>query len=204
MQGGTKKEYRILGQKPVLVHSIFPFILSGLFYKVVVTLPENDIVYITATLSRYMDTTRVCCIGGGVTRQESVYFALKEFEQSAPEYILIHDGARPWIQANLINRVLEATFKFGACIPVVEIPDALKEIDEKGFINKSLCRDTIKGAQTPQGFLFSRIYQAHLAAREQKREALDDAEVYSLLFHPVATVQGDVENRKITYTHDLF
>lgn len=203
MQGGEKKEYRILLNKPVLVHSMLPFILSDLFYKLVVTVPETDIRHAEEIISPFINPEKISCIGGGATRQESVYFALKEFEISAPDYILIHDGARPWIQMDLIKRVLKTTIEYGACIPVVEVPDALKEIDERGFINKSLSRKRIKGAQTPQGFLFSRLYESHRLARKRKMEALDDAEVYSLLFHPVATVPGDEKNRKITYSHDL-
>jgi 2-C-methyl-D-erythritol 4-phosphate cytidylyltransferase len=187
----------------VLIHSILPFFLSGYFYKLVVTVPEKDIEYTTNLISSYIDMEKVDCIRGGSTRQESVYFGLKAFEQSAPDYILIHDGARPWIEKDLIHRVLEKTLKYGACIPVVEVPDALKEIDEQGIIKKSLSRKKVKGGQTPQGFLYSNLYKAHLVAREQNMEALDDAEVYSLLFHPVVTVPGNTGNRKITYNHDL-
>jgi 2-C-methyl-D-erythritol 4-phosphate cytidylyltransferase len=204
MQGGIKKEYRILSGKPVLIHSFLPFLVSDLFYKLVITVPEKDIGYVNEIISPYKTQGNVQCIGGGTSRQESVYFALKEFALSDPDYILIHDGARPWITTDLIKRVLNTTLKYGACIPVVEVPDALKEIDKSGLILKSLCRSTIKGAQTPQGFLYSKLYKSHLLARKQKMEALDDAEVYSLLFHPVATVSGDVMNRKITYSHDLF
>lgn len=205
MQGGGKKEFRILSDKPVLIHSILPFFLSGRFYKLVVTVPEKNIEYTKNMISTYVDAGKVDCIRGGNTRQESVYFGLKAFEQSAPDYILIHDGARPWIEKDLIYRVLETTLKYGACIPVVDVPDALKEIDEKGIIKKSLSRKKVKGGQTPQGFLYSKIYKAHMLAREQKKmEALDDAEVYSLLFHPVITVPGNTMNKKITYSHDLF
>jgi 2-C-methyl-D-erythritol 4-phosphate cytidylyltransferase len=203
MQGGVKKEYRIISDKPVLVHSILPFFSSGLFYKLVVTVPETDIEFIEEMIAPYIDQEKIHCIRGGRTRQESVYFALKAFEKSPPDYILIHDGARPWIRKNLIYRVLEGTLEYGACIPVTEVPDALKEIDEEGIIIKSLSRKTVKGGQTPQGFLYGNLLKAHILARKQNREALDDAEVYSLLFHPVVTVPGDTKNRKITYSHDI-
>ena len=193
----------ILNNKPVLVHSILQFLSSGLFYKLVVTVPKADIEKAKEIISPYCNPQKINFTCGGSTRQESVFFALKKFEVSSPDYILIHDGARPWIQIDLINRVLESTQKYGACIPVVEVPDALKKIDEKGLIIEGLSRKKIKGAQTPQGFLYKKLFKAHLLAREKKMEALDDAEVYNLLFHPVAAIPGDVVNRKITYSYDI-
>jgi 2-C-methyl-D-erythritol 4-phosphate cytidylyltransferase len=206
MRGGIKKEYRILNRKPVLVHSLLTFISSGFFYKLVMTVPETDINLVKKIISPFLDPGKIDSIDiikGGSTRQESVFFALKALEKSHPEYILIHDGARPWISGDLISHVYTSTIEHGACIPVVEVPDALKEIDKKGIIIKGLSRKRIKGAQTPQGFLYKRLYKAHLLARERNMDALDDAEVYSLLFHPVVTIPGDVQNRKITYGYDI-
>jgi 2-C-methyl-D-erythritol 4-phosphate cytidylyltransferase len=140
---------------------------------------------------------------GGETRQESVFNGLREFLDDPPDFILIHDGARPWIQPDLIRRILAATEESGACIPVVEVPDALKEVDENGIIRNTLSRSRIKGAQTPQGFIYQRLYKAHIQAREKEMAALDDAEVYSLLYQPVKAVPGDPLNRKITYQHDI-
>ncbi|MBN2442547.1 MAG: 2-C-methyl-D-erythritol 4-phosphate cytidylyltransferase [Spirochaetales bacterium] len=204
MQGGIKKEYRTLHDKPVLLHSLHQFYSSKLFYKIVITLPKNDIKHVKKLVLSQMQTDEtVEFIAGGETRQESVFLALLEFEETHPDFILIHDGARPWIHIDLIHRVLASTQKYDACIPVVEVPDALKEIDEKGIILKGLSRAKIKGAQTPQGFAYDKLLKAHQLAKEKKMEALDDAEVYGLLYQPIVTVPGDTRNRKITYQHDI-
>ncbi|MBN1698078.1 MAG: 2-C-methyl-D-erythritol 4-phosphate cytidylyltransferase [Spirochaetales bacterium] len=203
MKGGIKKEYRTLSGKPVLARAILPFITSRLFNTIVVTVPVEDIDKTTRLLQDFLDVSSVAIVGGGETRQESVFSGLKHLKAARPHYVLIHDGARPWINESLIREVFDGTIAYGACIPVVEIPDAPKEVDDKGFIQKNLNRDAIRGAQTPQGFLFNRLFKAHHYAREHDHSALDDAQIYMLLFSPVATIMGNHENKKITYRNDL-
>jgi 2-C-methyl-D-erythritol 4-phosphate cytidylyltransferase len=203
MQGGIKKEYRTLSGIPVLAHAIRPFITIHLFTHIVVTVPYNDREKACHLLESFIDLSAISIIGGGETRQESVYCALKSLEPSHPQYVLIHDGARPWVDESLIRQVFDKTVAHGACIPVVEIPDALKEVDKRGFIRKNLSREHIKGAQTPQGFLFERLLKTHGYAKEHGYKALDDAQVYALLYGPVSTVYGSQRNKKITYGFDL-
>jgi 2-C-methyl-D-erythritol 4-phosphate cytidylyltransferase len=203
MKGELKKEYRTLSGMPVLAHAIIPFITINLFTHIIVTVPHTDKEKVGHLLESFIEISSISIIGGGATRQESVYLALKSLETSHPEYILVHDGARPWVEELLIQKVFEGTAAYGACIPVVDVLDALKEVDKRGFIRKNLNREYIKGAQTPQGFLFERLLKTHMYAREHHYKALDDAQVYSLLFGPVSTVNGNVRNKKITYSFDL-
>jgi len=203
MLGSVKKEYRTLGDEPVIVHAIRPFILSHFFSYIVIVVPPPDIEKVKCLIKPYIDPTELKIIGGGKTRQESVFLALKECEKAKLDFVLIHDGARPWIDINLIETVLDKTTKYGACIPVIEVTDALKEIDDDGFIKHGLSRKKIKGAQTPQGFSFNKILKAHKYAESKGYSALDDADVYSLLYKPTMAVKGNVKNKKITYKYDL-
>jgi 2-C-methyl-D-erythritol 4-phosphate cytidylyltransferase len=117
--------------------------------------------------------------------------------------VLIHDGARPWIDKTLVETVLEATRVWGACIPVTEASEAPKKVGASGLILEDLPRQQIRMAQTPQGFLYSRILDAHNRATENPRLFFDDAEVYAAYAGPVFTVAGSRANRKITYREDL-
>ena len=152
----------------------------------------------------YLDIGSLKIIPGGNSRQESVCSALEEMVTEAPELVLIHDGARPWLNTSLIERVVEYTTRYGACVPVVQVSDALKETDKTGIITKHFDRRSVMAAQTPQGFRFHRILEAY---REVKRKNLshfiDDAEIYSYQFGLVSTVAGNPTNRKITFPHDL-
>ena len=117
--------------------------------------------------------------------------------------MLIHDGARPWIDKALIERVLEGTRKWGACIPVVDSSEAPKRIGPSGLILEDLPREHLKMAQTPQGFLYKRILEAHQRAKDSSHLFLDDAEVYAACWSGVFTVPGDRKNKKITFKEDL-
>jgi 2-C-methyl-D-erythritol 4-phosphate cytidylyltransferase len=203
MKGGIKKEYRLLRDKPILYWSLMPFIQTDLFDSLVVTVPAGDCSIVRELLSAYIDVSSIIFVDGGKTRQESVYFALLSLEKVAPEFILIHDGARPWITQEIILHVLEGTQKAGACIPVIEASDALKEINGHNMIHRHLERGTTVCAQTPQGFVFSDIFTAHKAARKEDKLFIDDSEIYARFIGPVLAVPGSFENRKITYEQDL-
>jgi 2-C-methyl-D-erythritol 4-phosphate cytidylyltransferase len=204
MKGGIKKEYRILADKPILCWSILPFIQLALFDSIIIAVPPGQINQVQALLTDFIDLSKVQFVEGGKTRQESVYFALLALEQKKPAYVLIHDGARPWVTKEIILDVLAGTKKQGACIPVIKARDAMKELDQAQLIRRHLDRETTVCAQTPQGFSFSQILAAHKKAAPLAKLFIDDSEVYAQFIGPVLTVAGSTENRKITYEYDLY
>jgi 2-C-methyl-D-erythritol 4-phosphate cytidylyltransferase len=203
MEGGKKKEYRNIGDKPVLALSILPFIQLKNFTYISVTLPPAHELDVKELLKPYLNIQRIKFITGGKTRQESVYLGLKDLGKQKVEFVLIHDGARPWIDKDTIGRVLEGCMRAGACIPVISAQDALKKVGRDGFILKHLKRETNLCAQTPQGFYFSDILKAHKLGRKENRTFIDDAEAYAAYIGPVYTVTGNIKNRKITFKHDM-
>jgi 2-C-methyl-D-erythritol 4-phosphate cytidylyltransferase/2-C-methyl-D-erythritol 4-phosphate cytidylyltransferase/2-C-methyl-D-erythritol 2,4-cyclodiphosphate synthase len=145
---------------------------------------------------------------GGPSRRVSVYRALsflRSRETSwTPSWTLIHDGARPWIGADLIRRVMDAVKRHAAVIPLTPLLETPKEIGEDGFILKHLRRAGLGLSQTPQAFAFPQILHAHEKAAEREAyEYTDDAEIWGEFCGPVATVAGERGNRKITYAEDL-
>ena len=170
---------------------------------------------------------RILFVPGGSTRRASVYNALKQLEQYHPSHVLIHDGARPWIKKSLIEKVINTTIRYGAAIPVLPMSETPKELEIElktelpsemikqnlsskeipVFIKHHLRRRTIYIAQTPQGFKFPEMLEAHKKAAEREaRENFkytDDAEVWGEFIGQVAVVPGDPENKKITFPGDL-
>jgi 2-C-methyl-D-erythritol 4-phosphate cytidylyltransferase/2-C-methyl-D-erythritol 2,4-cyclodiphosphate synthase len=127
-----------------------------------------------------------------------------------PTHVLIHDGARPWIKRDLIERCIEAAIRYGAVIPALPLVETPKEIeltDGAQFIKRHLRRTALCTAQTPQGFAFPEILRAHekAAEREEKEnfDYTDDAEVWGEFIGQAAVIPGDPENRKITFPEDL-
>jgi 2-C-methyl-D-erythritol 4-phosphate cytidylyltransferase len=198
-----KKEYASLDGRPVLSWALQPFLRITPRLIIVVTLPEVDIPEVRSLLKPLLDIQRIQFTAGGKNRQESVRLGLEALQQQAPRIVLIHDGARPWVDRSLIERVMEGTRKWGACIPVVDASEAPKRIGPSGLILEDVPRDQLKLAQTPQGFLYERIHQAHQQAKNDPRLFVDDAGVYAAYWTAVFTVHGHRRNKKLTFREDL-
>ena len=149
-------------------------------------------------------------VSGGLNRRASVYNALAMLEKYKPHWVLIHDGARPWISTGLIEKIIDAISIYNAVIPLLPLVETPKEGDFSGgtgYITRHLKRARLGTAQTPQGFIFPEILRAHEKAAERElREMIeytDDAEVWAEFIGPVAAIPGEIENRKITFPGDL-
>jgi 2-C-methyl-D-erythritol 4-phosphate cytidylyltransferase len=120
-----------------------------------------------------------------------------------PRTVLIHDAARPWISGELVDSILRTAESDGSAVPVVPSVNAMKKIDDSGKIIEHLERDKTVSAQTPQGFHFRKILEAHTRADSDGYEAIDDTELWDRYFGRVSTVPGEIRNIKITYPKDL-
>lgn len=221
--GGIKKEYRPLGDgrvdadgRPltVLGSAVLAFASSPDIEYIVITVPNNPEmgeIRARTALPALPDTLtrkpKILFVPGAATRRASVHHALALLAAYEVDYVLIHDGARPWVEPPLIKLIIEEVLIRKAVIPVIPLVETPKEIDADGVITRHLPRASIVSAQTPQAFAFSEILSAHeLAAREELetgREFTDDAEVWENFVGPVYTVPGDPGNKKITFPEDL-
>jgi 2-C-methyl-D-erythritol 4-phosphate cytidylyltransferase len=151
-------------------------------------------------------------VPGGPNRRGSVHNSLRMLQNYQPPWVLIHDGARPWVKIELIEGIILALSQHGAAIPLLPLVETPKEVDfsslqDTGIITRHLKRKNLGIAQTPQGFTFPEILRAHERAAERESleniEYTDDAEVWGEFIGPVAVIPGDAENRKITFPRDL-
>lgn len=144
-------------------------------------------------------------VEGGASRQESVRNALGEIQEEC--LILVHDGARPYLDDETVEKVLEGAFEFGAAVPVVELEDTVKSVvctkDYKLFVKSTVDRDSLRRVQTPQGFKSELIKKAHKMALEMGIEGTDDACLVEAMGEIVAAVRGSGKNIKITRKEDM-
>jgi 2-C-methyl-D-erythritol 4-phosphate cytidylyltransferase len=216
--GGVKKEYRFLNQVDdeqnplsVLGACVQTFSAVNEMKHIVITVPddsENGEDAARKSIPHYLlnnpSGPHIHFVTGGTNRQSSVYKALSFLEKFHPDYVLIHDGARPWADSELIHRVIHGMLAHKAVLPVMPLVETPKEIDNKGFVVRHLKRAAIASAQTPQGFAFSEILKAHQnASLQTQTEYTDDAEVWAEFIGPVASVAGSTQNKKITFAEDL-
>jgi 2-C-methyl-D-erythritol 4-phosphate cytidylyltransferase len=201
MKGKGKKEFRVIKGRTVLERAVLPFVISEEFEHICVTYPEGKKEEMEKSLHRI--NFPISYVQGGSTRQASVFNALKTLKETKSDLVLIHDGARPHISEDLIERVLKGTIDRGNSTPVTPSTSAMKLITPLGDIEQHLIRNKTVSAQTPQGFSFPELLEAHEKADADMNEYIDDSEIWSVYIGPSHTVEGDPENIKITYQGDL-
>ena len=142
---------------------------------------------------------------GGATRQESVFKGLLLLQEKYPvDVVLIHDGARPFITANVISKVYKKVLEQGAAACGVPPVDTQKEVDKEGKILRHLNRSSLTSIQTPQGFLFKPLLEAHIQASTDGIIYTDDTAIWNTYVGSVFVTEGCSENKKITYPEDIY
>jgi 2-C-methyl-D-erythritol 4-phosphate cytidylyltransferase/2-C-methyl-D-erythritol 2,4-cyclodiphosphate synthase len=143
-------------------------------------------------------------VAGGATRQTSVRAGLQALQGCAPEIVLIHDAARPFLSSALISRAIEAARTHGAAVPGVAVADTVKKIDQAAVVTETLDRSQLRMVQTPQAFAFTLIADAHQRAAAAGREDFtDDAALAEWAGHRVLMFEGEAGNVKLTTNEDF-
>ncbi len=195
--GGVDKIMAPLCGKPLVTHSLDAFETSPLVARVVLVGPHERIdAHRALVLER--GYCKVQVVAGGERRQDSVRCGLDAL--GAVEWTIVHDGARPCIDTLMIEAGLRAAEATGAAAPALPLSDTVKEVDDSGMVVRTLERDRLRAAQTPQVFRTALLLQAHEQVRE---DVTDDAAMIEMTGGPVGLFQGSSENLKVTTPLDL-
>ncbi|MEM7291495.1 MAG: bifunctional 2-C-methyl-D-erythritol 4-phosphate cytidylyltransferase/2-C-methyl-D-erythritol 2,4-cyclodiphosphate synthase [Pseudomonadota bacterium] len=195
------KQYRLLGDKSVLQNTIDCFTSHDDIETVQVVIHREDGELYDNAVSQHPKLLPP--VFGGATRQESCKAGLNGLPEDCDK-VLLHDAARPFVSKDVITRVLEGIERGTCALPASAIADTIKQADYKGEVSKTIPRDQLFLAQTPQGFVFSEILAAHQKAEnEYSGEFTDDAAIAEWVGMKVRLVEGDRGNFKITTKQDL-
>ncbi|KQT83472.1 bifunctional 2-C-methyl-D-erythritol 4-phosphate cytidylyltransferase/2-C-methyl-D-erythritol 2,4-cyclodiphosphate synthase [Aurantimonas sp. Leaf443] len=196
------KQYRRIGGKPVLRRTLETFLLHPLVSRIVVVIHGDDRALFRSAVGELAD--RVEVVEGGATRQTSVLRGLEALAEERPDAVLIHDGVRPFADADLIARVVETLSPTLSALPALPVSDTLKRVSAGGQSGETVDRAGLYAAQTPQGFPFAAILDAHRRAADEAHVAFtDDASVAEWAGLPVALVAGSAENVKLTTATEI-
>ncbi|MSQ40497.1 MAG: 2-C-methyl-D-erythritol 4-phosphate cytidylyltransferase [Dehalococcoidia bacterium] len=197
MEGLDKLFTPLLG-KPLLFHSLHVLQTSPLVHAIVLVLSDDHLAQGHALLDQYgWGKVRTVCVGGD-RRQDSVRIGL---EHLLPvEWVVVHDGARPCLNEDLLWQGLEASRETGAAVPVVVPKDTVKEVDDLGFVTRTLPRERLGLAQTPQVFRSELLLAAHRAVTAT---VTDDAAMVAMLGHRMKAFPGSYANIKVTTPEDM-
>ncbi|MES2029925.1 MAG: bifunctional 2-C-methyl-D-erythritol 4-phosphate cytidylyltransferase/2-C-methyl-D-erythritol 2,4-cyclodiphosphate synthase [Pseudomonadota bacterium] len=198
---GGPKQYRMIGGRSVIARAMEPFCNHPQVFAVQPITNPDDIAVFNEAVSelRYHAPAN-----GGATRQASVRAGLEALADHAPDIVLIHDAARPFVTPALIDRAIAAAQITGAAVPGVAVTDTIKQVNEAGHVEATPDRARLRSAQTPQAFRFDVILEAHRrAAKEGRDDFTDDAALAEWAGLTVATFEGDLANMKLTTPEDF-
>jgi 2-C-methyl-D-erythritol 4-phosphate cytidylyltransferase len=202
-----KKEFHLLDDRSVLYHAAAPFFSIPQLKFVIVTYGEGFREETEAALDNllFASPIPVLLVQGGTTRQQSVLRGLETLQLHVPtiSYVMIHDGARPWVTEETIISTLATATVFGGAAPILALHDAVKKIDSEGKITAHIDRSAMVTVQTPQAFRFPTILEAHRLAARTNKTYFDDTEIFTDFGEMVGTCVGNAANRKITVSHDI-
>jgi 2-C-methyl-D-erythritol 4-phosphate cytidylyltransferase len=197
--GGVTKPLLDLAGEPALARCLRPFLDRDDVHWIVVALPTELRDDPPAWLA---SDPRVSIVAGGAERSDSVRLGLEAVPADA-DIVLVHDGARPLVSADVIQRCVEAAVDGRSAIAAVPVSDTIKEVDEGGRIVSTPDRRTLWAAQTPQAFPAAVLRTAHARAAADGVAATDDAALVARYGGTVVVVEGAVENLKITTPSDV-
>lgn len=203
MKMDKKKQYLKINGERVLSRTLKAFDESDLIDEIILVVNGDEIFFCKNEIIEEANISKVhSIVAGGTDRQESVYNGLREVNPES-SIVLIHDGARPFVDDEIITNCIDGAVEFGAVCAAVPVKDTIKTSDNKGFIEATPDRDTLWAVQTPQAFKLPLIFKAHEKALEDEYRGTDDAVLVERLGEKVKLVMGSYNNIKITTQEDL-
>ncbi len=212
--GGAAKQFLRRNGAPLWWQAARALAASPRVRGLVVVFPPERLDAATAELAE-LDRAHVLGVpwrtaAGGPRRQDSVRLGLAALP-AACATVLVHDGARPFVTPALVTRVADALTDFPAgettaprgVVPGLPVTDTIKEVDAVNRVRRTPARADLRAVQTPQSFRTAALVEAHRRAEAEGWEVTDDASLMERCGHPVAVVEGDPANRKITLPEDL-
>jgi 2-C-methyl-D-erythritol 4-phosphate cytidylyltransferase len=191
-----------IGGKAVLSHAYEAFQSIGNWGQILIVYRDEAQRNI---LQRIFSSPAISWVPGGTTRSLSVWNALRWLREQSPivpQWVLIHDGARPYVSKNLIETIFSEMFVHGNAIPVKEIIDTLLYMDPSSSTYHYPDRQNYFRVETPQGFMFSILYEAYQSQRTNLRSFTDDSVLYQTQA-PLHLVVHRMKNDKVTFVEEL-
>lgn len=200
MKAGKNKLLLEVESQPILVQTVSVFDADPDCTEIIIVMNKDEEEIISSLFPSGGFPTPITLVHGGAERQHSVYNGLMAVRDA--ECVLVHDGARPFITQATIKRVVAAVKETGAAICGVPVKDTIKRVCD-GKVEETVERSQLWSVQTPQGFTYSILKEAHEKAEKEAFLGTDEASLVERTGRPVAMVLGEYENIKVTTPEDL-
>ncbi|MCL9638030.1 2-C-methyl-D-erythritol 4-phosphate cytidylyltransferase [Bacillus zanthoxyli] len=200
MKAGRNKQFLTIQNVPLIIHTLKKFEQDPWCSGIVLVVNEKEVSIFEELLTEYPIQKVQSLTVGGDERQHSVYNGLKSLKQA--QMVLIHDGARPFVQQNTIHELVEKAASDKAAVLAVPVKDTIKRV-EQGTVIETVERSSLWAIQTPQAFLFDVVMDAHEKAKTNEYLGTDDASLVEKAGQKVSIVEGNYDNIKLTTPEDL-
>ena len=205
MGTNTPKQFLDLGGQPILVQTVSRFLKVNSIDRIVIALPADHRQAAEQLFHRFFSQdqySRLKFVNGGATRQESVQAGLDGLLPET-DFVLVHDGARPFVTPEMIEQCLQATIRYGAAIVAIPVRDTIKQVNSTGEIQSTVDRSQLWQAQTPQAAAVDLLQRAYEYAGRDGYIGTDEASILEHAGIPVHVIEGSEKNIKITRPDDL-
>lgn len=203
MGAKERKPYLMLAGKPILAHTLSEFERCSLIDETVLIVAKNDVEHSGVSIVETFEFKKVSrIIVGGLKRQDSVWEGLKALKNDS-ELVMVHDGVRPFVSQEVLEKSIHETFNCGATITAVPVKDTIKMVSERKEVLETLDRDKVWMVQTPQTFRLDILKMAFEKAFKDGFYGTDDASLVERMGVKVKVIPGSYENIKITTPEDL-
>ncbi len=200
--GDVPKQYRSIAGEPVIRPALAAFLGHPGIDAVQPVIHVRDAEAFRLATTGLLHS--LSPVSGGATRQASVRAGLEALRATRPDFVLIHDAARPFLTGALITRAIDAAAEHRAAVPAVPVADTVKRVDEREAVTETLDRSRLRLVQTPQAFAFDLIVEAHQRAAAAGRDDFtDDAALAEWAGHRVTVFPGETTNVKLTTNDDF-
>ena len=197
---GEKKQLKLLNGRPLIFHTIQPFVKSELINEIIVVVPKDNVNQLSRDFKSTITSKKIEVVEGGETRQQSVYNGLRISDEES-KLICVHDGVRPFVTLALIEKVIKASMEHDGAILAAPSTDTIKKVMGDQIL-ETLPRQTIWRAQTPQVFSKPALKEAIQIAIDEKLEGTDEASILEKIGYQIGFVEGSSLNIKITTKED--
>lgn len=202
MAGKRPKQFLELAGTPILFHTLRAFEECDLIQETIVVIPAQESAGFLSIAGKYGLRKLTKVVAGGNTRAESVLKGLQAVREATAEVVAVHDGVRPFVTPDEIGRTVAAAAEAGAAILVSKPVDTVKEVSN-GRVVKTLKRDDLRNALTPQCFHYKLLRRAYEQVDVNDPDLTDESSLVERLGVRIAVVEGSPRNIKITREEDL-
>lgn len=202
MKANINKQFIKLNDKEIITYTIEKFYNNKNINDIVIVVKEDEVEFFKKEILVKYNFNNIKIAYGGKERQDSVYNGIKVLDKNC-KYVLVHDGARPFVNEDIINRSLEEVQKYKSVVVGVPVKDTIKVVNNNNYIVDTPNRSTLWSVQTPQTFDYSVIKRAYEDAFDNNFYGTDDAMLVERIGYTVKMIYGSYNNIKVTTPEDI-